>query len=112
MQFPLARTGVLGHLQTMRIVIHQFPPKGPQAPRPPGDAPQIDMTPDGSFVEEGRPGFAATLGRWAATIAAVAAVVGLAALAFWMAIFLLPLAIAAGLIAYAAFRWRVGRFRF
>lgn len=98
----------------MRFVIHQFPPPG--AGRSPGqgpaDGPEIDMTPDGGFVEAPRPGFGATLGRWVAGLLTLAALVGVVALAFWMAILLLPIAIAVGLIAFAAFRWRMGGFRF
>lgn len=93
----------------MRIVIHQFPSAGPEAD-PLAGGPQIDMTPDGRFVEPPRPSFGTQLARWAGIAVAVAVALGIVALAFWMALFLLPIAIAAALIGYAAFRWRMSKF--
>ena len=40
-------------------------------------------------------------------MAALAGAAALAALAFWLALLLIPVAIVAGGIAYAAFRWRL-----
>lgn len=106
----------------MRIIIHQFPSarsgaeRGASAGQAPSDGPEIDMTPEGEFVEAPRlgagTGFGATLGRWILGLLGLLVVLGVVALAFWMAILILPIVLAVGLIAYAAFRWRMGGFRF
>jgi hypothetical protein len=76
--------------------------------RPPGGAPILDMTPDGAYRE-----VPASMGtriiQVAVVVAVLAAAVGIAALALWFALMLIPVAIAAGLIAYAAFRFKLWR---
>ena len=82
----------------MRIHIRQF-----------GSGPQFDMTPDGQFVEPPREGPAEKLLRYGVVVAVLAGMVALAAFALWLALILVPVAIAAAAIAYGAFRWRMWR---
>jgi hypothetical protein len=76
----------------------------------------IDMTPDGDFVSphpQKRPpgGFAVTLGLSAAIVAAIAVAVAVAALVLWVASIMIPVALIAGVVAYAAFRFQLWRAR-
>jgi hypothetical protein len=76
----------------------------------------IDMTPEGDFVSprsHARPpgGFAVTLGLSAAIVAAVAGAVVVAALLLWVASIMIPVALVAGVVAYAAFRFQMWRVR-
>jgi hypothetical protein len=77
--------------------------------RPP---PQLDMTSDGRFIGQG-PGPASGLPwsvrilRVALFVTAIAVGLSLAALALWFALIIIPVALVAGAIAYAAFRWRL-----
>ncbi len=88
------------------------------------EPPLLDLTPEGEFRRApspsgppfGRPSWAARLAARALVVALIVALIagGLAtaALAFWLALTLIPIAIAAGLVAYVAFRfnlWRTGR---
>ncbi len=79
--------------------------------------PTLDMTPDGAFrVVASRPALpaGARLAATALTIAVLAGTLGLAALAFWFALVLIPIALLAGLIGWAALRlqiWRLGASR-
>jgi len=71
--------------------------------------PQIDVLPDGSYrqVPVRGPSLATQIGRYALIVAVLAGVIAVASLAFWLAISLIPIAIGAGLVAWAAFRFRV-----
>jgi uncharacterized membrane protein YdbT with pleckstrin-like domain len=69
------------------------------------------MTPDGQFIDQRPETASEKLLRVAAIVAVVAGMAAIAALALWVAFALIPLAIAAGLIAYAAFRWRQWQLR-
>jgi hypothetical protein len=80
----------------MRIHISQF-----------RAGPQIDMTPDGQFLEPPRETPAEKLLRYGVVVAAIAGLVAVAALAFWLAVLLIPVVIIAAAVAYAAFRWRM-----
>ncbi len=71
--------------------------------------PQLDMTPDGQFVEPPPETPSEKLFRYGVAVAAVATLAVMAALALWVAFALIPVAIVAGLIAYGAFRWRLWR---
>jgi hypothetical protein len=80
------------------------------------EPPLLDLTPEGEFRQApspfGRPNWAARLVGWAVIVALIAGGLAAAALAFWLALTLIPIAIVAGLIAYVAFRfnlWRIGR---
>ncbi len=80
----------------MRIHISQF-----------RSGPQLDMTPDGQFLEPPRETTAEKLLRYGVVVAAIAGLLALAALAFWLAVMLIPVVIVAAAVAYAAFRWRM-----
>jgi len=76
----------------------------------------LDMTPEGDFVSprpQRRPprGFAVTLGLSAAIVAAIAVAVVVAALMLWVASIMIPVALVAGVVAYAAFRFQMWRVR-
>lgn len=71
--------------------------------------PQLDMTPDGQFVEPPSETASEKLLRYGVVVAVLAGLAALAALALWVALALIPIAVAAGLIAYGAFRWRMWR---
>ena len=73
--------------------------------------PELDMLPDGT-IRPIQPPIAVRVFRWAVVIALLAGALAVAALALWFALLLIPVAIAAGLIAWLAFRyqlWRAGR---
>jgi hypothetical protein len=72
--------------------------------RAPYDRRTLDMTPDGQFRR--RPGLPIMerLFLGAVIVAAVAGGLALSALAFWLAIFLLPVALVAGIIAWGMLR--------
>ncbi len=80
----------------MRIHISQF-----------RSGPQLDMTPDGQFLEPPRETAAEKLLRYGVVVAAIAGLLAVAALAFWLAVMLIPVVIVAAAVAYAAFRWRM-----
>lgn len=72
---------------------------------------QIDMTPDGRFRVPPPTPVSTRILRLALVVAGLAAMGALAALAFWLALTLIPIAIGAGLIAYAIYRfkrWQAG----
>jgi fatty acid desaturase len=72
--------------------------------------PDLDLLPDGRFRTR-RPPVAIRVFRWALIVALLAGALALAAFALWVAIVLIPVAFAAGLIAWLAFRyqlWRAG----
>jgi hypothetical protein len=72
---------------------------------------QIDMTPDGRFTAPpaspaGGP-ISGKIMRLALLVAGLATAGALAALAFWLALTLIPIAIGAGLVAYGVIRYRM-----
>jgi hypothetical protein len=71
--------------------------------------PLLDMTPDGGFREPTISPLVARVFRLALIVAVIAGVIAAAALALWVALALIPIAIAAGVIAYAALRWQMWR---
>jgi hypothetical protein len=71
--------------------------------------PLLDMTPDGQFVEPPPETPSETLLRYGVVVAVVAGLVAMAALALWLALALIPVALAGGTIAYLAYRWRMWR---
>lgn len=91
------------HLAGMKIHISraQFG-RGPSGP-------QLDMTPDGQFVEPPAETASEKLLRYGVVVAVLTGLVVFSALALWVALALIPVAIGAGLVAYAAFRWRMWR---
>ena len=73
------------------------------------DGQTIDMNPDGSFRAPTPTPWADRILRWAVVATALAAMLGVALLALWAALIAIPVALAAGAIAYAAWRWRMWR---
>jgi hypothetical protein len=71
--------------------------------------PQLDMTPDGQFVEPPPETPSEKLFRYGVAVAVVAGMAAMAAIALWVALALIPVAIIGGLLAYGAFRWRMWR---
>ncbi|HWA80543.1 MAG TPA: hypothetical protein VG848_09580 [Acetobacteraceae bacterium] len=74
--------------------------------------PLLDLTPDGEFRQPVRPPWATRVATWALVVALIAGGLAAAAVAFWLALTLIPVALIAGLVAYLAFRfqlWRGGR---
>jgi hypothetical protein len=76
----------------------------------------IDMTLEGEFVappRQARPPIGARIMLWAIVAMVLAVTLLIVAVTFWFVVMLLPLVLAAALIAYLAFRyqlWRAGRF--
>jgi len=73
--------------------------------------PELEMRADGSFRMPPRPPLLTRLFIWAAVIAVIAGGLALAAFALWLALFLAPIALAAGVIAWLAFRFQLWRAR-
>lgn len=75
----------------------------------------IDMTLEGEFVSPPpppQPTIGARIMIWAIVAMVLAVTVAIVALTFWFVVMILPLVLAAALIAYLAFRyqlWRTGR---
>ncbi len=70
------------------------------------------MTLEGEFVSPPTAPVSSRIMLWAAIIAVVAGAVTIAALALWLALLILPIAVGAGLIAYVMLRykmWRAGQ---
>ncbi len=70
------------------------------------NGPIIDMTPDGGFVEPDKPSYGTILAR----LAAFAVLLVMAAVAFWMALFMIPVLIILGIAGYALTRSQIRRF--
>jgi len=70
--------------------------------------PVIDMTPDGRFVEPNTPP-KPTLGLIIARLLAFAVLLVMAAVAFWMALFIVPVLIILALAGYAVARGQARR---
>lgn len=86
----------------MRIIIHRMT-------RPDSGGPTLDMTPDGEFRTPPQMPWSQRILRGAIVVAVLAAGLAVAALALWFALILIPVAVGAALVAYAAFRWRLWR---
>jgi hypothetical protein len=77
--------------------------------------PIIDMTPDGRFAAPPasfQPAWPIKLGAIAVIVAVTTGFLALAALFLWIALWLIPIALIAGGVAYVALRfqmWRLGR---
>ena len=73
--------------------------------------PLLDMTPEGGFRTPPRPSVGLRLVVGATLLAVLAGVGAVMALALWLALALIPVAIVAAAVAYVAFRvrqWRAG----
>jgi hypothetical protein len=74
--------------------------------------PEIDMTPEGAFVDPPRPLRPPILSRvmlWAIIVAVLAGALSIAAFALWLALLILPVAVGAAVVAYAVFRFQAWR---
>jgi hypothetical protein len=71
--------------------------------------PDLDMTVDGEFVSPPRPPLSTRIMFWAVIVALIAGGLSLAALALWVALIILPVALGAAVIAWAMFRYRIWR---
>ncbi len=71
----------------------------------------LDMTLQGDFVEAPVTPVAGRVMAVAILVAVLAGALAVAALLLYLALALIPVVVAAGLIAYAAFRWQVWRAR-
>jgi uncharacterized membrane-anchored protein len=71
--------------------------------------PELDMTIDGEFVVPPKPPISSRILMTAIVIAIMAGALSLAAFALWIALIILPVAFAAGVVAWAMFRYRVWR---
>ena len=76
---------------------------------PPRPRRVIDMTPEGEFVPPPRVPFTTRLLGIAVLVAVIAGAVALASLALWIALTLIPIALAAALVAYVVVRWQSWR---
>src|SRR5271168_3038491 len=82
--------------------------------RPPETGPLIDMTPDGEFIairHTGRAPLPIKVMGIGILVADVAGALGIALLALWLAMTLIPIAIAGGVIAYGVFRMQAWQAR-
>lgn len=73
--------------------------------------PAVDMTPDGRFLPPPRPPMNLRIGGIAVVVAVLAVGLGVAALALWFALILLPIAVGAAAVAWLAFRLQIWRAR-
>jgi hypothetical protein len=69
--------------------------------------PELDMTLNGEFVSPPRPPVSTRIMMWAVVVAVLAGALSVAALALWIALIILPVAVGAGVVAWAMFRYRV-----
>jgi hypothetical protein len=73
--------------------------------------PELDMNLQGEFVEPPRPPVTTRIMLWAIVVAVLAGALAIAAVALWLAMIVLPVAVGAGVIAYGLYRfqaWRAG----
>ena len=71
----------------------------------------IEMTLEGEFVSPPRPPIGARIMIWAIVAMVLSVAVLIVALTFWFVVMILPLVLAAALVAYLAFRYQVWRGR-
>lgn len=69
----------------------------------------IEMTLEGEFVSPPRPPIGARIMIWAIVAMVLSVAVLIVALTFWFVVMILPLVLAAALVAYLAFRYQVWR---
>ena len=73
--------------------------------------PELEMRADGSFRVPPRPPILTRIFIWAVVIAVITGGLAAAAFALWLALFLVPVALLAGVIAWLAFRFQLWRAR-
>jgi hypothetical protein len=72
---------------------------------------QLDMTPDGRFRTPPRMPISTRIIAGAVVLAVLAGAVAFAAFALWIALMLIPVAIAAGLVAFVTIKFRLWQAR-
>jgi hypothetical protein len=77
----------------------------------PRQPPQIEMTPDGRFRDPPSVPLATRIARTAVVVAALTGALAVFVLMLWFALALIPIAIGAGLVAWAAIRFQLWRMR-
>ena len=70
---------------------------------------ELNMTADGRFIDPPPTPLSTQIFRAAIIVAFVAAGLALAALAIWFALMLIPVAIAAAVVAWGTWRWQLWR---
>lgn len=73
--------------------------------------PELDMTIEGAFRTPPKPPVLNRIMVWAVIVAVLSGSIALAALALWLALIILPVALAAAVIAWLIYRyqlWRAG----
>jgi hypothetical protein len=76
-----------------------------------GKKPELDMTPDGRFRAPPGTPLATRIARTALVIAILSGIAAALILTLWFALALIPVALAAALVAWAAFRFQLWRVR-
>ena len=71
--------------------------------------PEFEMTINGEFVSPPKAPISSRILVWAIVVAVLAGALSLAALALWLALLILPVAIGAVIVAWLMFRYRVWR---
>ncbi|MFL5289603.1 MAG: hypothetical protein ACJ8AW_53765 [Rhodopila sp.] len=71
--------------------------------------PELEMTLEGEIVSPPTPPLTTRILFWAVVVVAIAGAVCIAALALWVALSLLPIALGAAAIAYGMYRYRLWR---
>jgi len=71
--------------------------------------PELDMTINGDFVVPPRAPVTSRILAWAIVVAVLAGALSLAALALWVALLILPVAVGAAVVAWAVLRYRFWR---
>ena len=72
---------------------------------------ELEMNLKGEFVSPPKPPLLARVMVWAIAVAVLAGALVVAALALWLALIMLPVAIGAALVAYGIWRYRMWRRR-
>ena len=67
------------------------------------------MTLEGEFVTPPRPPIISRILLWALILAVIAGAITIAALALWLAMLVLPIAVGAAVVAYVIFRYQAWR---
>jgi hypothetical protein len=73
------------------------------------EPPQLDMTLEGEFVAPPTAPVSARIMMWAVVVAIITGGLAVAAIALWLAMMILPVALGAALVAYLLFRYRMWR---